>query len=296
MFRRMMREQHEWRKTSEPRRSNAHWLRWMPLALAAVVLGSASAQASLITDFAGNTQPVFTNAAGSPVGVAGFINFAVFDRTGGTSGDSFNTGVTNADTILSTAGFHPNDAFLYLFQVTNHLTNPLTSGPAPPISTTTVSVVRSNVDGFGSLVGIGAAFNGTPLNGGDPGTTFGPPAAAGNQSPAVIGVSGASASFGTVVTTATVTLPTPTSLLADFVPAGSILAGGRSDIFGYTSNFAPALTTGSLQDDGTSAVGTVPSNVIPEPSSIVMIATAVPVGAVLLLRRRAKGGATPPSA
>lgn len=304
MFRGMMREQYEWRKTSEPRRSNAHWLRWMPLALAAVVLGSSSAQAALITGFAGNTQPVFTNATNSPTGVAGFINFAVYNRTGGTPGiDSFGTGAggilppgTTVDSFLQAAGFHPNDNFLYLYQVTNHLTNPITGGSAPALSTSTVHVNSGTVDGFGSLPGVGAAFNGTALRGGDPGVTFGPPAVAGNQSfPPITGVSGASASFLSTLTTATVSLQTPTSLLADFAP-GSIPAGGQSDIFGYTSNLPPTFTTGSIQDNGTSAVGTVPAAAIPEPSSIVIIATAVPVGAVLLLRRRAKGGATPPSA
>jgi hypothetical protein len=287
------------RKAASFRRSMTRRFVGIVLALAVglLTLGALNAQAGLVTDFAGNTQPVFTNAVGSPTGVAGFINFAVFDRTGGTPGDSFDTGVPNADAILSGAGFHPNDAYLYLFQVTNRLTNPLTGGAAPPISTSTVHVTSGGVDGFGSLAGIGAAFNGTPLKGGDPGVTFGPPAPAGNQSfPPTTGVSGASASFTTTLTTASVTEPTPTSLLASFVAAGTILAGGQSAIFGYTSNLPPAFTTGSLQDDGTSAVGTIPGAAVPEPSSIVMLASAVSVGAVLLLRRRAKRGATPPSA
>jgi len=286
------------RKAASFRRSMTRRFVGIVLALAVglLALGALNAQAGLVTDFAGNTQPVFTNLAGNPTGVAGFINFAVFDKTGGTPGDSFDTGVPGADAILSGAGFHPSDNYLYLFQVTNRLTNPLTGGPAPPISTSTEHITSGSVDGFGSLAGVGANFNGTPLQGGNPGVTFGTPAPAGNQSPAVTGVSGASASFGIVATTATVTLQTPTSLLANFTPDGTILAGGRSDIFGYTSNLPPALTTGSLQDDGTSAVGTIPG-AVPEPSSIVMLApAAVSVGAVLLLRRRAKRGATPPSA
>ena len=291
------------RKAASFRRSMTRRFVGIVLALAVglLALGALNAQAGLVTDFAGNTQPVFTNAVGSPTGVAGFINFAVFNTAGGTPGDSFGTGVTvpgtTANAILSAAGFDTNAAFLYLFQVTNRLTNPLTGGTAPPISTSTVHVTSGSVDGFGSLAGIGAAFNGTPLKGGDPGVTFGSPAPAGNQSfPPTTGVSGASASFTTTLTTASVTLETPTSLFANFAPDGTILAGGQSDIWGYTSNLPPASTTGSLQDDGTSAVGTIPGTV-PEPSSIVMIASAaVSVGAVLLLRRRAKRGATPPSA
>jgi len=289
------------RKAASFRRSMTRRFVGIVLALAVglLALGALNAQAGLVTDFAGNTQPVFTNLAGNPTGVAGFINFAVFDRTGGTPGDSFATGVPNADNILSAAGFHPNDAYLYLFQVTDRLTNPLTGGPAPPISTSTEHVTSGGVDGFGSLAGIGAKFNGALLQGGDPGVTFGTPAAAGNTSPAVTGVSGASGSVGTSgLTTASVSLLTPTSLLANFLqPDGLVIpAGGQSDIFGYTSNLPPAFTTGSLQDDGTSAVGTIPG-AVPEPSSIVMIATAaVSVGAVLSLRRRAKRGATPPSA
>ena len=106
------------RKAASFRRSMTRRFVGIVLALAVGLLafGALNAQAGLITDFAGNTQPVFTNAVGSPTGVAGFINFAVFDRTGGTPGDSFDTGVANADALLSAAGFHPNDAFLYLFQ------------------------------------------------------------------------------------------------------------------------------------------------------------------------------------
>jgi hypothetical protein len=264
------------------------------LAVGLLALGALNAQAALIPDVSGNTQPVFNSS--SPTGVAGFINFAVFNTVDGTPTDSFDTGVPNANAILLAAGFNPNAAYLYLFQVTNRLPNPLTGGAAPEISTATVHVTSGSVDGFGTLAGIGAEYNGNALHGGDPGVTFGPPAAAGNQSPAVTGVSGASASFTTPgLTTATVTLQTPTSLLANFAPDGTIPAGGQSDIWGYTSNLPPTLSTGSLQDDGTSAVGTIPSTV-PEPSSIVMLASAVSVGAVLLLRRRAKRGATPPSA
>jgi hypothetical protein len=298
------------RKAASFRRSMTRRFVGIGLALAVdlLALGALNAQAELIPAFSGNTEPVFTNAAGSPIGVAGFINFAVYNTVGGTPTDSFGTGVTNANALLSAAGFNPSASYLYLFQVTNELTNPLTFGAAPPISTATVHVAPGSVDGFGSagppaltpIIGpnsIGAAYNGTPLAGGNPGVTFGPPASPGNPSSAVTGVSGASATFTTTLTPATVTLETPTSLLANFAPAGSILAGGESNIFGYTSNLAPAFTTGSLQDDGTSAVGTIPGAAVPEPSSIVMIASAaVSVGAVLLLRRRAKRGATPPSA
>lgn len=277
----------------------------LSLALAAVVLGSSPSQASLLTDFSGNTQPVVVN------GAAGYINFVVYDQTGSLPGDIYGTGVAGADTILNAAGISTAPGnFLYLFEVANHATNLNTNGaviPAPPLSSATVRIDQSTLTSDGVLAsGIVATYLGNPLTGGDPGTavTFGPTGPAvnstsGSPANASVGiVTGANISFGGATTATSIGTVTPTSLQANFAP-GDIPASGISQIFGYTSSRPPDYATGSIQDGGTASNGTVPGNigtVVPEPGTIAMIASALPVGAVIFLRRRAKRGSTPPVA
>ncbi|HWE38521.1 MAG TPA: hypothetical protein VG406_18265, partial [Isosphaeraceae bacterium] len=59
---------------------------------------AAPAGADFVAGEAGNTQPHVTNPA---PGVGGTIDFAVYDRTGGTAGDVFGTGVANFDALFS---------------------------------------------------------------------------------------------------------------------------------------------------------------------------------------------------
>lgn len=300
-------------------------LRWVSLALALALLGSVPAQAAFI--LGGNTHPEFpgTNSNDGIGNVNGFINFAVYGQGGGGgAGDTYGTGVANADTILAAAGFFnggvPQAAppavlpgFIYLFQVLNARTNDVGGGPAPPISSATLDIAGT-ISGFGTLAstpsqplpgipigfGVGLEFNGVFLQGGnigDPGMrTFGPPAPAGNQSPAVIVVGGASAGLSVIATNNGITtLLTSTSLQENFAPFGSIAASGRSYLFGYSTSLPPnSFTTGSLQDHGTSAVGTVPlpggqgPSPVPEPSTILMVSSALPL-ALAYLRRRNRG-------
>jgi len=279
------------------------------------------AQAAFI--LGGNTHPEFpgTNPSDGIGNVNGYINFAVFGQGGGSPGDTYGTGTAGADFYLAQAGFFnggvPQAAppavlpgFIYVFQVTNARTNDVGGGPAPPISSATV-VTAGVISGFGTLAGplaggggggpipagfgIGGAFAGNPLNGGnvgDPGfQQLGAPAPPGNQSGFVL--SGAPLGVTVVATNSNTTQLTPTSLQANFAPFGSIAAGGRSYIFGYSTNLPPTMgTTGSIQDHGTSAVGTVPLPTpvvgVPEPSTILMVATALPL-ALVYLRRRNRG-------
>jgi hypothetical protein len=246
------------------------------LAVAALAIVSSSAKASVEPGFAGNTHPVF-----SATGAQGFIDFAVYDRTGGTVGDSFNTGIAGIDTALTAAGFNITSGFLYLFQNVNKDTD---------ISQSTVAAVMANVTGHGQLTGDG--FTGVTFAS----PTFNAAAAPGNPSPAVTG--------GTpTISTGSLTLVSPTavtvggtSVQATFGTNLDATNGQVSTLWGYTSNNAPVMpNNGSLQDNGTSAVGTVPSNSggltsVPEPSSLVVAG----IGALGMLgfglrRRKAQG-------
>ena len=90
---------------------------WLGLALAAtaILTASAPARADLIGNFSGNTHPQTSTQPGADA----VINFAVFNKTGGSAGDTFNTGFAGIDTQLLTAGMDPTHPFLYLFQVVN---------------------------------------------------------------------------------------------------------------------------------------------------------------------------------
>jgi len=293
--------------------------RWFAFAFAMFLLGSQTTQASFL--LGGNTHPEFTTNGS----VNGYINFAVYSLggPGSSAGDSYGTGVAGADSYLAQAGFFNGGtptatppatlpAYVYFFQILNTATD-VGGGASPPISSATVQV-GGTIGGFGTLsgplagppgggapitsgIGIGAVYNGPgspdgPLTGGNAGgtlITFGPPAAAGNQSGATFTTSSPGVNLGIVATNDNTTLLTPTSLQANFAPFGSIATSGRSYVFGYTSNLAPAaLGNGSLQDDGTSAVGTIPLAAVPEPASIAMAAMALPLS-LIYLRRRTRG-------
>jgi len=246
------------------------------LAVAALAIVSSSAKASVEPGFAGNTHPVF-----SATGAQGFIDFAVYDRSGGTPGDSFGTGIAGFDAVLTAAGFNVTSNFLYLFQNVNKDTD---------ISQSTVAAASANVTGVGKLVGDG--FTGvtfaTPFIGGSA-------AAAGNPSPAVTGATPTISTGLTLLAPLTV-VSGSSSVQATFTPNLDAANGQVSTLWGYTSNNSPVLpNNGSIQDMGTSAVGTVPGPTggltsVPEPSSLVVAG----IGALGMLgfglrRRKALG-------
>jgi hypothetical protein len=223
------------------------------------MLGSTEATAGLIASFSGNTQPLITTSTGT---TTGFINFAVFDRSGGTIGDSYDTGNPGANALLLAAGLHTTDSFLYLFQAVN---------TGDDIASASVSVLRANVLSDGALTSLSFA----QVTGGSAATSFlGPLAASpGNISPAVTGATTTEAMTRTAPGTVAPSLLTlnANSLVATFSPSFDGL-GTMSTIFGYTSDFAPAFGNGSLQDSGIAANGVVPTAAVPEPSSLVMAA------------------------
>jgi hypothetical protein len=228
-----------------------HWLTAV-IAVMALALVSSSAEASLIGAFSGNTQP-------EQDGTQGFINFAVYDTSGGGVGDTFGTGFAGMDAALL-ANFGAasiTSSFLYLFENTVVSTD---------IASSSVNVNSALVTSFGKL----PALDFTQVAGGS--LFLGPAAAAaGHVSPAVVGATAAQGTpiaDGAAIAPDTVTL-NPTSLVASYIPA--ITTVQHSTLWGYTSNSPPSLTVGSIQDSGLAANGRVAGpNAVPEPSSVVI--------------------------
>jgi len=241
------------------------------LALGAV-LATAPARAAFIAADSGNTQPYHTVPG---PGVGGTVNFAVFDRTGGTATDPFGTGISNFTSLFTAASgssaFDANAQFLYLYQTVNN--GP--SAGAFPISTNSVFVNPTLVTSYGSFTGtkFSTTVLGTPAGFSDPSTGQVP------TSPVVLqsGQSG--------LTAPTVILGS-TSFRALFGP--ELAAGAQSVLYGYTSNSAPIFVNTGLIDGGTTADGRAPSAAVPEPSAVVLSLIGLPFG--LLLRRRVSRG------
>jgi hypothetical protein len=242
--------------------------------LALMLLIASGAQGGFILGFTGNTFP--QNAG---LTVDGHVNFAVLDRSRGTSGDVWGTGLPGFD-ALAAAGFGsgPLDTtanFLYLFQTVNNGVN------ADAISQNSVSVPNTAVTshivfptvGFTSGgVNVGAVVDLGPsaVNGDPSGISLAP-------APGVRLVGGLvvpfyqAAGYGSQLTT---------FLYPDLVN------GGVSSLWGYTSNLPPSWGVTSIQDNGTNASGTVPTTV-PEPSIFAMLGLASL--SILLVWRRRKG-------
>jgi len=235
------------------------------------VMATAPARAAFVTEFSGNTQPYHTVPG---PGVGGTVNFAVLDRTGGTPGDTFGTGIANFDALfVAAAGSGALDTsaqYLYLYQTVNN--GP--SAAAFPISTNTVAVTPGFLTSFGT-------FTGTSFST----TVVGVPAGFSDPSAVQTGASPSIVSGQNGLGTPTVILG-ETSLRALFNP--ELMAGGKSILWGYTSDRRPDIGQTGLIDGGTTSNGRVPTATfppVPEPSAVVLSLIGLPIG--LLLRRRA---------
>jgi len=93
------------------------------LALAGLAVGgpAPSARAEFLADFSGNTS--VTSTGPNTTKLDGVYNFAVLNRTGGTSGDTFGTGLSNFDSYFNagtgSGGLNTSAKYLYLFEVVN---------------------------------------------------------------------------------------------------------------------------------------------------------------------------------
>jgi len=245
------------------------------LALSAAIglaFAASPAKASLLTSFAGNTQPV--NAGGS--GLGGFVNFAVYSGTDGTGAgdDRFGTGITNS--VLTAAGFDVTSPFLYLFQTSNNHTL--------EISQNTVAAPSDNLTGVGFLAGLGFTDNGGNVSSANP---FGTAAAVGDPSGVSIGVTTPGIAVVAGLMSPSAVTQTTTSVAANFTPPVTGLAAGvTSSLWGYTSTLAPAFTKTSIQDGGTNASGTVPGSVAPEPTTLGSALAGLLLAGGYCLRRR----------
>jgi len=238
----------------------------------ALLLTASPAKASLLTAFAGNTQPV--NAGGS--GLGGFVNFAVYSGSDGTAptDDRFGTGIQNS--VLTAAGFDVTSPFLYLFQTSNNHTL--------EISQNTVAAVAANVTGTGFLAGRGFTDNGGNVSTANP---FGTAAAPGDPSGTSIGVTTPGIALVAGLTSPSSVTQTTTSVAATFTPPiTGLAAGATSSLWGYTSTLPPSFTVTSLQDGGTNASGTVPGAVVPEPTTLGSALAGLLLAGGYCLRRR----------
>ncbi len=188
-------------------------------------------------------------------GAAGFIDFAVYSLTGGSS-DPYGIGVSAS--ALTADGFDPTSKYLYLFQNVNL---------DKDISQSTVAL-DAPATGSGDLAGKG--FSGvtatTPTNGQ---TEAAASSIATPQSPAVTGQTWTVTSVASLINPSSVSIGL-TSVQATFSTNLGTGSKAVSSLWGYTTNYAPTFDTGSIQDHGTSGVGTVPAALTPEPSSLVL--------------------------
>lgn len=244
---------------------------WALVALVAMLAAvPMSARAGFITGFGGNTQPEI--AAGGTT-TQGFINFAVFNTTGGTAGDHYGTGFAGIDATLAAAGFSVTSNFLYLFQDANVGTD---------IASSSVNVKSTDTTGHGFLTGVTYAQVNSAHE-----FLGGSAAAPGNIS---LAVTDATVAETTATANALAIAPTlltlnSQSLVATFSPA--ISGSGFSTLWGYTSNLAPSFVLGSIQDGGIAANGTVPG-AVPEPASIFLSLTGIVGCGIYAARRRRK--------
>ena len=248
--------------------------------LIALVPTATPARAALIGAFSGNTQPAFgaTDA---------YVDFAVFNTTGGTAGDTYGTGNAGFDSALTAAGISTTPGFLYLYEISNVSTTstiismsaqtaPIAAGGSSGLS---LGILGSNLslnDNLGQVsstnpFGTGAAANivsGPSVN--PPGST---PWVVTNSN---VVAQPTSFQFGSGLTTAN-----------NFTLNVTLAGGATSRLFGYTSAVGPnGFTTASVINQlGQGANGAVPTSV-PEPGPVALASIGGLVAAAGAFRRR----------
>jgi len=234
-------------------------------------------EAGFIQAFSGNTAPT----AGR---VMSTVNFAVLDTAGGNGNDTWNTGYADFDTSFRFGTGSPRNldttaSYLYLYQ----LTNDFAAGNANFIANTLIpiGIPVASITSWGTFTGLGlrdafgevtsANFFGNTRTRGNPAV-----ANTGVMAPSVVALAN-----GTYVTPFDVTIADrPNRFAADWTSGGNpIAAQQRSVIFGFTSDVAPRLVTGTITGRATgqlpnNATGSMPM-AVPEPAGAVLLGTGL---------------------
>ena len=239
----------------------ARRLRRPVLLAAALFCASASvASASSISAFSGNTQP----AKGT--GDAATVNFAVYDRAGGSAGDTFNTGLAGFDSLFTagsgSAAFDTSASYLYLYQTV--------ANGGLSVFENTVGVVSPIVTSFGSFTG--TSFSDTVL---------GSPAGFSNTSPASTGATPTINGSVSDAVAPSLLIDGSSSVQAYFF--SEIPAGGKSILWGYTSNVAPQIGNTAILET-TGANGSAATAIVPIPPAL--CSGGLLIGAIALAKTR----------
>jgi hypothetical protein len=251
------------------------------VAVAVAVLATSlnSASAGIIHASSGNTQETGTGAPGVTV-VDGTVNFAVFNKTGGSAGDVWNTGLAGFDAAFTqgtgSAVLDTTVGYLYVYQIVN---DGATTVAISAFSQSTGNSVTS----YGLWAGKGLSDGSGAVSDSNP---FGTPsgfASPGNSS------TGNNDGIGTVVVNGSVGGPDTvtfdgTNFRANW--AANLLGGASGSLIGFTSNLAPGQSVHTVFDTGTSSFGYAASP-IPEPSTLVLLGIGAMCG-IPGLRRRMK--------
>jgi MYXO-CTERM domain-containing protein len=250
------------------------------VAIAAVVFGAANqSPAALMSLSSGHTSPQF-DGGDDPEEVDGTINFAVYDRTGGSAGDSFGIGA-GSDTWLTAGGFDVTESYLYLYQVVN-------AGTPEEIDDLFVYTPNGYVTSMGFLVGRGFIDADGVVSVTNPFGTN--PAIYGDPAGAILGVSGGGI---TTITGGVVpdSIGTGENVQGDdrfevnFDPELEPPANRVSVLVGFTSTHGPGLSVAEIRD-GENAFGMVMAPV-PEPASMAIWSLGLAmVGGIGAWRRR----------
>lgn len=239
------------------------WLRAAIPALAMSVLMASPVSAGFVTS--GNTHPDHLSS-GTPGGI---VAVAVYQLVAG----SFGTGSAALEAKVGTWGA-PGE-YLYLYSTLSTST----VGP-PPFAITGTGI---NVFGIGGDV---VTFGETNSTGLVFGNLFAPALPGTDQA--------AYNSLGVLPTfitpgglTPITTVFASSNALTAFTLAPALAPGLTTNIWGYTSSYAP-IPIGLGIQAGTTADGfTLGGSQIPEPATVAMFATAIPFGLLYLKRRKA---------
>jgi hypothetical protein len=254
--------------TRSIRRRVADWaLRAVPV-ITALVFGASQASASFVE--AGTTHPY----SGTPGGASAIIAFAVYNLSPGSGTDPYGIGANTSAITFINNGVSEGNQYLYLYAVQN---DPAGASLAAAAVGVVTPIPASDLGAlpYSFATGVGSIFS-----------TAGPatvnaPAMVGAPAPVIAGPTGVSANPA---------YSPGTGLGATF--SALLVAGAEANLFGYTSMSAPVSVGSGVVGffngfTPTTAVGTaLAGDVIPEPSTIVMAALAVPAGLIYVVRRR----------